>query len=198
MRLWLRVRRVKAGALTIIGVVVTLLLVGDQILPLPNLLGRPQVAVRLALLLPLAVGIVVAWGLSSGDLLLEVVASRPLHLLDMSYAVVSALLTLMACVIVWWGTGTELALAAGRNALGYVGLTLIGRRVLGAHAAAVLPTSFVIAAALFGASAGRYGRWWAWPIASVGDPIAWISAVGVLMLGAVIASVWTDITAVER
>ncbi|MBA3946155.1 MAG: hypothetical protein H0X37_16525 [Herpetosiphonaceae bacterium] len=130
-------------------------------LPLPNLLGGTGIAIRLPLLLPLAVAIIVAWGSASGDPILEAVASRPLRLLDVSYALMSACLTLLACMLVWTVGETDLALAAGRNVLGYIGLTLLGRWILGLHAAALFPAGVAIVSALFGIGAGMQPRWWA-------------------------------------
>ena len=182
MSLWLQVRRTRACAATVLVVAVALSLAGERSLPLPNLLGGPPLAVPLTLLMPLAVGSVVALGLTSGDPRVEAVASRPLRLLDVAYALSAA----------------TLALAAGRNALGYVGLTLIGRCGLGPHAAALLPAGFTVAAALFGSGADRQPRWWAWPLVAADDPLSWGSAVVLLLLGAAVALRRSDSATADR
>jgi hypothetical protein len=187
MSLWLRVRRAHVCVATIFALALALIPSNSLYLPLPNLLGGPQLAIPLAFLMPVAVGIVMAWGLDAGDPLIESVASRPLLLFDVVYALSAATLALAVCILARIFGGTDLALAAGRNALGYIGLTLLGRRILGGHAAAVLPASFAIAASLFGMGAGWQPRWWAWPIATADAPLAWGSAVVLLLLGAAVA-----------
>ena len=198
MSLWLQVRRTRACAATVLVVAVALSLAGERSLPLPNLLGGPPLAVPLTLLMPLAVGSVVALGLTSGDPRVEAVASRPLRLLDVAYALSAATLALATCALAQALGGSDLALAAGRNALGYVGLTLIGRCGLGPHAAALLPAGFTVAAALFGSGADRQPRWWAWPLVAADDPLSWGSAVVLLLLGAAVALRRSDSATADR
>lgn len=192
MTLWLRVRRAYQCVITIIIVAIALIPARSFYLPLPNLLGGPRLAVPLTFLLPVAVAIVVAWGLAAGDPLIEAIASRPLKLFDVGYAFSAALLALAACVLVWLTSGTDLALAAGRNVLGYIGLVLVGRRLIGAHAAALLPAGFAIAVSLFGTGIGRQTRLWAWPLAGAYDPIGWSSAIILLILGMIVALLYPD------
>lgn len=198
MTLWLRVRRARACAATILAVTVAVALAGDWYLPLPNLLGGPRLAVPFATLIPLAVAIVVAWGLTAGDPLAEAVASRPLRLLDGAYALAAANLTLASCALARALGETDLALAAGRNALGYVGLALIGRRLLGPHAAAALAVGFVLVATLFGGGPDQQPRRWAWPLAAPDDALSWGIAAVFLLLGTAVALMRGEATAAER
>lgn len=186
MILWLRVRRAGTCFATIVAVALGLIPVRELSVPLPNLLG-PGLAVPLALLLPVAVSIMVAWGLTAGDVRIESVATRSISVLDTLFALSAATLTLIACALVRLIGETDLAIAAGRNALGYIGLMLIGRRVLGNQAAAVVPAGFVVVTALFGRGVGRPSRWWAWPLAAANNWYAWMIAVGLLSMGAVVA-----------
>lgn len=198
MTLWLRVRRARACAATILAVTVAVALAGDRYLPLPNLLGGPRLAVPFATLIPLAVAIVVAWGRTTGDPLAEAVASRPLRLLDSAYALSAANLTLASCALARALGEGALALAAGRNALGYVGLTLIGHRLLGPHAAAVLAVGYVVVATLFGSGPDGQPRRWAWPLAAPDDAMSWGIAAVLLILGAAVALVRGETPATER
>lgn len=198
MKLWLRVRRAWACAITILVVAIVLVPTRGWYLPLPNLLGGPPLEIPLAFLIPLAVAIVLALGFTIGDPLVEIVASRPLHLLDAAYALSTAGLTLAACALSQRLGGTDLALAAGRNALGYVGLTLIGGRLLGVHAAAVLPVGCAIATCLLGSTVYREPRWWAWPIAPADNSLSWGLAVACLFLGIAVALIPKDAADAER
>jgi len=194
--LWLRVRRAPACAATILAVAVALIPTRTLFLPLPALLTGFGLNVPFSLLLPIAVAIVVAWGLTTGDPLAEAVSSRPLRLWDTAYAVTAATLALGACAVAWALSETNLALGAGRNAVGYVGLALIGRRLLGSQAAAMLPAAFVVGSALFGGGAGG-PDWWAWPLVDADQLPSWVVAVALLALGAVVAMLRTDPTATE-
>jgi len=169
----------------VFAVAFSLLLSEGVVLPFPNLIGGPDLAVPLSLLAPLAVSVVVAYGRTTGDPRLEGVASRPLPLLDTVFAGLVALATLAACVAVWLMGGSHLGFAAGRNGLGYVGLTLIGHRVLGPYAAPLLPASIAILAGLFGAGQDLEPHWWAWPIAAGGDGLSWVFSIALLSCGLV-------------
>ena len=181
--------------ITILGVAITLVLVGDLSLPIPNLFGGLHFGVPLALLIPVAVAIVVAWGLGAGDPLVEAVASRPIRLLDTAYALAAATLMLVVGACIYALGTTTLVLSAGRNVLGYVGLMLVGRRILGTQAAAVLPAGVVIGTALLGRRSDGQPRWWAWPLADADNAWAWGIAVLLLLIGALITLMRTDVTA---
>lgn len=196
--LWCRVRRARACVATIFIVLVALLIAGDLIVPIPNLLGTTHFAIRLALLLPLAVAIVLAGGLAAGDPLLEAVASRPVRVLDAVYAVSVAMFTLAVCAVAWQLGSTNFALAAGRNALGYIGLMLIGRRVIGSNAAGVVPSGCALTTALFGMATGGQPRWWAWPLASADDVLAWGISVALLLVGMIVALLRADVSGAEH
>ncbi len=165
MNVWLRVRRAQTTLLVVICVALALLFIGHLALPLPNLLGGARLEVPLALLLPLWIAIVLASGLANGDPLQETVCSRPLRWLDIAYCFTIASLALAACWLVQRVSGTSLALAAGRNVFGYVGLMLLGRALLGAPAAAVVPLAVAIVTNLFGRQPDLQVRPWAWAIA---------------------------------
>jgi hypothetical protein len=186
MNLWLHVRRARLTVLTSLVVGIALIPSGSVYLPVPNLLGGPRLAVPLALLIPLAVAIAVTFGLTTGDPAIEATANRPLGLFDAIYVLAIAALTLATCTLAWAIGGTAIALSAGRSALGYIGLALIARRTISPHAAAVLPAGFAVAVSLFGSQSNRQQRWWAWPLASVDNPIAWGVAVALLGFGVVV------------
>lgn len=182
MSWWLRVRRAQASLIAVLGVTLALLPIGNLALPLPNLLGGAHLEVPLALLLPLIIVIVIASGLANGDAIQEAVASRPVYLFDIGYCMAIALVTLAACQIVA-ANGSTLAHAAGRNTCGYIGLMLLGRRLLGAQAAPILPLAIAIAMNLFGRQPDLQVRWWAWGIAASDSPSAVVGVVLAMIIG---------------
>ncbi|MFN8591679.1 MAG: hypothetical protein U0031_09495 [Thermomicrobiales bacterium] len=135
-----------------------------------------------------AIGTVAA-SLAAGEERLEAVAARSLPLLDALFGVASALAALGACVLVWLVAGSAwsvYALESGRNALGYVGLTLLARPVVGPRAAALPAIAASMVAALLGSHADGTARWWAWPIADARDERSWLLAFAMLMLGTLV------------
>ena len=173
--------------MTIAGIVIVILLVGDVSLPVPNLLGGPRLGVPCGLLAPLAVAVAAAWGLAAGDPRLEAVASRPLHLLDTAYALTVGLLTLIACAATSLLVGSGLAAASGRNAVAYMGLMLLGRRLVGPLAAPLLPVGLALVTAVIGHSAMGTPRWWAWLLFSSGSVSSWGIAFALAITGALIS-----------
>lgn len=188
MSLWLRVRRIRSTGMTITGPVTVLLLVGDVSVPVPNLQGGPRLSVPFGLLAPLAVAVIAAWGLAAGDPRLEAVASRPLSQLDAAYALTVGLLTMIACAAMSLLVGADLALAAGRNGVAYIGLMLVGRRLLGPLAAPLLPAGLALVSAVIGHSSTGTTRWWAWLLFSSRNASAWAVTVILLIAGALIAT----------
>lgn len=198
MSLWLRVRQTRASLLTILGVTLALAFTRGWYMALPNLFGGPRLIIPLALFIPLAVAIVVALGFTTGDPLLEAVASRPLYLLDATYALATALLTLTISVCLHYGAEIDLALDAGRNVLGYIGLTLIGRRLAGSQNAAIITSVLAIVLVPFSTSVSREIYWWAWHIAPAHTSLSWGIAVALLLIGIVITLRHTNTTIMNR
>lgn len=185
MNLWLRVRRAHTALIVVMCVALALLFIGNLALPLPNLLGGARLEVPLALLLPLFIAIMLASGLANGDPLQEAVCSRPLRWLDIAYCLSIALLALAACGLVYVVSGISLALAAGRNVFGYVGLMLLGRALLGAQAAAVAPLAVAIVTNLFGRQPDLHVRSWAWAIAPSESATAVVGVVLSVIVGVI-------------
>lgn len=192
MTLWLRVRRVHACVAVVCALAASLLLTGDLALPIPSLRVGSTLALPFAFLLPLAVATVVAYALGAGDPWAEAVACRPMRLLDTAYALAVTALALGACGLLWAADVSDTAPAAGRNALGYVGLTLLGRRLVGPHAAPILPVGFVLFTALFGVRPDVERDWWAWPLADASDSLSWLFAGALLLLGAAVSLLRSD------
>ncbi len=109
--------------------------------------------------------------------------------MDALYAVSAAAFTLLVCALVQEMGRNGLALAAGRNALGYVGLALIGRWLLGSQAGALLPTGLTFIVSWVGYGAGRHPHWWAWQLHTTADLISWVVALWLLTTGAAVSLV---------
>jgi hypothetical protein len=189
--LWLRVRRAPALAATIAGVVAVITLLGDVLVPIPALYAVHALTIPIALLAPLAVSTVLGYGLTTRDRAVESVSTRPLRVLDTAYALVSALTMFLAASLLAANPQGDLPLAAGRNALGYVGLLLIGRRTVGERAAPLVPTGLTLLCAFFAADPSGAPRWWAWMLTDASDPRSWALAGTCLVLGATASLTWS-------
>lgn len=183
MMLWIRVRRLPACLITVAMMGLVIELSGGQALALPNLLGGPARAIPLALVVPLAIPVVVAWALTTGNASAEAVASRPMAQFDVVYTLTISGLGLAVCVMAQHLGSSELGDAAGRNVLGYLGLTFCGRRLFGAQAAPVLALAFIIVVSLFGSGPDRHPFWWAWPLAPGDLVLPWALALATLASG---------------
>lgn len=180
--LWLRVRRVPHCIAILLVTLAIYIPTRDLMVPLPEILGY-GVVVPFVSLLPLTIAIAAAWGLTTGDPVLEAVAARPLRVLDTAFIIGNAGAALVLFGIVYLLGGGPQAVAAGRNAVGYVGLTLLGRWVAGPQAAALLPVGVAIGTGLVGMGPQRQPRFWAWPLEAATDPVSWAFAFGLLVLG---------------
>jgi len=169
--------------------VVAFLAAGDLRLPMPALLAPYGLAVPVVLLAPLALSSVVGWGLMSGEEQLERVSSRPIAGMDAALAAGAAALALLLALTSAAATGSSNAAAAGRNAIGYVGLMLVGRRLFGDRAGTLVPAAMAVLAAVFGGDASGQPRRWVWVLAPSDDPLAWATALIWLALGTVVTVV---------
>lgn len=110
-------------------------------------------------------------------------AARRIRLLDASWITALVVLAVCGCVLLD-STGTQqLGLIAGRDVAGYTGLTLIGWRIVGNHASAVLSVGYAVAAALLGYGAADQTAFWAWPVAMPDDVAAMATAVAFCAAG---------------
>jgi hypothetical protein len=195
---WLKTRYAHICAVTMAMMALILYFSDNLHIPFPNLLHGSWISIPVALLLPTSVSIVVAFGLTAGDPFVEAIASRPLRLLDVIYTLAMAIITLAMCMLVWTIKETPLAMAAGRNALGYVGLTLIGRRMLGAQAAAILPAAFALASPIVGLRGTGEPHVWTWSLVMIDDTglwvISWVAASALLLIGAAMNLYYSNIT----
>jgi hypothetical protein len=190
MTLWFRVRRGRVCSAVIALLAPALYAVGETAVVIPSVFGTLPCRLPLAFIVPLAVAITVAYGFTTGDPLLEEVAGRRLRGWDAAYVLGAAVGAAGVCLLTAGWTESEWALGAGRNALGYLGLVLLGRRVLGAHAASMLPLGALIGSALLGAAPDGQSPQWAWPLVHAPDAgdaqswiVSWIIAGATLLLG---------------
>jgi hypothetical protein len=176
----LRVRRVGLLTSVLTAYVAVLWAVGEASLPLPSFLSGMAFLVPVADILPLGLAVAVLFAIDNDDSRLARLASRPMWLLDSGY--------ILAVVILAVGASAALAAiglqphgyAAGRNLVGFVGLSLVLRAAVGGRAASGLVTAFVVVSLMFGAGSGGLHPW-AWPLAPA-DDAAVAFGVAVLMI----------------
>lgn len=191
MRYFLRVRQMLTIAASILLAAALLIPAGTRHMPLPSLGSTNSLGMPLALFVPVVIALALVYGLSASDPWLETTAARPLPAIDALYATVVALLALAVYAAVWLAFGNAWSLyplEAGRNAVGYIGLALLGRALLGPRLAGLLPVAVVIGVALIGFHADGSPRWWAWPVADARDEISWIAALLILSVGTAVSA----------
>lgn len=180
---WWRARSLTAVGLAFAGSLITAVVAGSQVLPLPSLVGSLVVPIVFALLLPLVPIVVWLYGVdrSSGDL--DADAVRPVAAWDLCVPVVMLLVIVVAVGVTSAGGWWELGRGYLRNLVGCLGLALIVLPLVGARLAALAPIGAVIISALFGSGYGGMTRWWAWPIADAHAGLAFAEAALLLIVG---------------
>lgn len=184
MTLWLRVRRLRLMIVVLAGITAVLLTVGSVSIPMPGLMSAHGLLVPIALLAPLALSTVLAFCLTAGDELLESVSSRAIRSLDTGLIYAATFAMLVVGVVLDVAGLSEYGAAAGRDACGYVGLMLLGRRIAGGQAASLFPAGLALATAAFGGDPSGRPRWWAWPLADATDERSWLLAIGLFVIAA--------------
>lgn len=182
---WLAIRRVRASLVAVGLLAGIVVVVGELAITMPALGSLQGLAIPVSLLSPLIISTSVSHGLARGDEVVEAAAVRPVHRLDIVYAVSTALLVLGVMGGLQVAGWSALGLAAGRNAVGFIGLALIGRRIVGRDAAAVVPAAAAVLIAFFGGDTIGTPEWWAWIATPTSDIRSWLVAGGLLAVGAV-------------
>lgn len=186
MRFWLKTRGIGSVAASIGFAALSVAVARDLGVPLPNLVGGAFAPVPLVFLPPLIVALVVARTLPGSELTVELVSTRRLTLRDAAF-LFAVCLTLLALAAVGGVIfGNEL-LGAARDGVGYLGLMLIGRMVLGSGAAATLPSTYVVLASLIRPATG-WSQVWGWAFAPSDSVLSWVCAVSLILMGSVIGT----------
>lgn len=183
--LFLRARRSYAALLLLAG----LALIERQLGAASILISRGfDISLPWVVIMPMVSGAIVGVSVRSGGQQIEAGAVRSMPVLRLGHLGMLATFTAAAT---WWGstplTGDYTGLSSSRNALGFVGLGLLGAVVLGAELAWLLPMGFGLASAIAGTSMG-VARPWAWPIRGDGDETSRTIAIALLVAGAGIFS----------
>lgn len=182
---WVAIRRVRVNLLAVgllAGIVVVF---GELTITMPALGSLQGLALSVSLLSPLIISTSLSHGLARGDEVVEAAAVRPVLRFDIVYVVSAALLVLAVMGGLQVAGWSALGLAAGRNAVGFIGLAMIGRRIIGRDAAAVVPAAAVVLIAFFGGDTTGAPEWWAWIARPTLDIRSWLVAGGLLAVGVV-------------
>lgn len=190
MTFWLRSRRLQACLVTILGTSALTLVLYDTYITLPTIFSITEVQFPVVAFLPLALASLMAYSLHAGNPVLEAVASRPVNIFDSAYAVGAVGITFGLMVALRLLLSADELLMAGRNAVGYVGLCLIAFRIVGPLLAPMIPTGFVIVCTLVGVNQVGQVEWWAWPLAPYDHQQSWLTAIGLLISGSLLLSLW--------
>lgn len=189
MDLWLKARRARLCAITLACVLLAVTIGSSVSVALPVLLGSGRAPVSLGLLSPIAVAVAVAAALGGGLPELERVGVRRVRPRDLGYVMAIAMITLASFALLdGMLVSNSIALEAGRNAAGYVGLAMLGRRLFGSHAAGILPAVYLILASLIRPSTPTLSATWGWMLAPVDNVVSWCTAIGLLMVGAILGT----------
>ena len=186
MTLWAATRRLVPTAVVSAVVVVLVVLLGEVSASIPALASARGLALPLALIAPLAVSSVLGYALTTGDPILESVSVRPIAVLDTALVIATSGALFVLLIMVDAAGYAAFGAEAARNTLGFVGLLLIGRRVIGRNAATALPIVLVVLLAFFGADSAGEPRWWAWPLVDAGQRASWAAMLILISTGSLL------------
>ena len=157
-------------------------LVRGQTAPMPSLSLGTLAPIPVVAVVALVPAIAVVWGWSNLGWLAAAATSRSVVVL-VGPVVTGALVPFICAAWVSGGVGS--ALENGRNAVGLLGLSLVGVRLLGERGAAMFPISYLFLSFLFGRTPGDPApRWWAWILSEGGSGMALIFATALVVAGA--------------
>lgn len=156
-------------------------LLSDATAAMPSLTQGQLAPVPVVAVVGLLPAVMLAWGWSL----------LPLRALAGAVRTVSVILLVMvmtccavfsAAALVTGGSGAMLE--SGRNAVGLMGLALLGQRAWGERGAVTVPVAYLIAAFAVGRpSGGPTPSWWAWVLLDSSSGTAFIVAGACLLFG---------------
>lgn len=153
---------------------------GDLQLPIPRVIASGSLSFPISLFAPLSLVILVGYSLSLGGTAIERTAVKPIHRYEMFILAAICSISLLGTAILASESTDPYIGAAGRNTLGYIGLLLWGRFVVGASAATMVPVTAVLFCVSFGTRSDGSVAWWAWPLQSTDDSLSWFISLALL------------------
>ena len=181
MTLWLKAR---AAPVVIASAAVSLVMLA---LPFTALSATPSPAgatVALAVLLALVVPVVLGWGMTRTDRLLETASTRPIVLLDFALALSVGGGVAVADVVLRLVGPAPTGLIAGRAAATFVGLLLVAVAAVGWRTASTVPVIYLVTVLVVGGgSDSAHPAAWAWIASPETDGGAIALAVLTLIFG---------------
>ncbi|WP_405086565.1 hypothetical protein [Microbispora sp. NBC_01389] len=146
-----------------LSIVLIATLSGLQV-PTLNLLGGGKSYVPVSVLLPL-IGVAALMSfLTSVPAEMEMTAVRPVRRYEATVITGSIALVIGIGALLTFSGFHVHAFAAARNLTGYLGLAIVGQKLLGRHAAIILPVIFAFVCMTAGRRPGGYPWPWAWPL----------------------------------
>ncbi|MEU9890809.1 hypothetical protein [Sphaerisporangium sp. NPDC051011] len=183
MSIFLKARRTKAvTGVLVLTVALVAVLSGMQI-PALNILGGGKSYVPVGVLLPLlgVAGLVSFMTNVPGEL--EITAVRPVQWYNAIAISVAALSVLVIGALLGVSGLQAHAFAAARNLVGYMGLAMLGQKLVGRHAAILFPVVFAFGTMTAGRRPGGHPWPWAWPLFESEHVPAALVAVAVFLVG---------------
>jgi hypothetical protein len=165
MTLYLRTRRIALLLAACLLIPTVAFLASGIAIAVPSFgSGSPFASLALSTLLAVALPLLLATVLHAATRPPANSAVRLVHIYDVAPTVVVALLAVLIAQLIKTLTGWEAWLNFTRSALGFTGLALTGRALLGYRLEALIAVLYVFFAAVFGRTGGGETAAWGWMI----------------------------------
>ncbi|MBT2401638.1 hypothetical protein [Streptomyces sp. ISL-100] len=160
---WLKARGVPAIGAAILGTFLLALVVRQEAIPVPSVLGSSS-QLLVTQILGVFPAVLLLHGIDRGDVISEEVALRHRGRRNVALCFVFAFVSVALAAAVQLSGDRPEALSLARNSVGFLGAALIMRALLGPGIAAICVATLPLACAVAGRNAGGTVQPWAWPI----------------------------------
>ncbi|MER7396922.1 hypothetical protein ABT381_15585 [Streptomyces sp. NPDC000151] len=188
MSWWLKTKAVPQVIATMLAALLLTALAQDEAIPVPTIVG-PSGQLLFGEILGMLPTVVLLYGIERGDTMAEEVAVRPARprtlVLCLSYVLVITVLAALVHAVF----DRPDVLSMARNSIGFLGVALILRALVGPGIAAIAIAALPLFCAAAGRRPGGTAQPWAWPIHPAASALA-LAEAGILLLVGCLLLLW--------
>ncbi|WP_327175750.1 hypothetical protein OG599_10735 [Streptomyces sp. NBC_01335] len=188
MNWWHRAHTTPFTAAVLTATMLLVPLLGGSSLPIPSLLNGASAGIPVPLVLPAIPAALILQALNRVPHVYDTTAVRPVNRYRAGTLTAAALLATVLGLGASCAADSSMPLAAARNLVGYLGIGLIARYLVGHVYAPVAIALVPVLCALIGLGPGGRPFSWTWPLHEASSPIAAATSLLLLVGGMVVTT----------